>query len=367
MRLLVFGLSMSSAWANGHATLWRGLLKGLARLGHHVTFYERDTPYYAAHRDCTSLPSSELRLYTSFDAVASEVKRRLREVDVAMVTSFCPDGRRATACAMESSVPRTVFYDLDTPITLQRMQRGEDLPELTARGLRDFDLVLSYVGGTALGRLREELGAKRVAPLYGSVDPEVHRPCAPKNLYRADLSYLGTYAEERQEQLERLFLAPARALPRRKFVLAGSQYPADFPWTKNTFYLHHVPPSEHAAFYGSAGLNLNVTRAPMAASGYCPSGRLFEAAASGGTIISDAWQGLDAFYTPGDQILLAESSDDVLLALQLSHEQRARIAARARERTLSEHTVDHRARQLVDLLESVQTAPRDAALQSSQA
>lgn len=360
MRIVVFGLSVSSAWGNGHATLWRGLIHALARLRHSVLFFEWDAPWYRSHRDCWGLPNGELHLYEQWPAVRHAAAAALHAADVAMVTSYCPHAREASELALQSRAPLKVFYDLDTPITLDRLARGEDVAYLGPRGLRDFDLVLSYTGGRSLDALRRRLGARRVAPLYGSVDPLLHAPARAGGQYAADLSYLGTYAAERQEQLERLFLEPARRLPDRRFALAGSQYPPDFPWRDNIHYFRHVPPAEHAAFYGASRLNLNVTRAPMAALGHCPSGRLFEVAACGGALISDAWEGLDHFFEPGREILVAERCEDVLRAMHMGAPALAAIGRAARERALSEHSVDRRARELLAHLEAA-SAPRSAA------
>ncbi|HEV7515460.1 MAG TPA: glycosyltransferase, partial [Thermoanaerobaculia bacterium] len=241
------------------------------------------------------------------------------------------------------------FYDLDTPVTLDRLRAGERVPYIGAAGLAGFDLVLSYTGGAALAELQSRLGARRVAPLYGSVDPAAHRPASPKPDYECDLSYLGTYAEDRQEQLDRLFLQPARQRPGLRFLIGGSLYPPDFPWGENIFYVRHVQPAEHPAFYGSSVLTLNVTRAAMARMGYCPSGRLFEAAACGVPLLSDDWEGLDGFFEPGREILVARSTAEALEALALPRADLARIAAAARQRTLAEHTAEHRARQMLDL------------------
>jgi spore maturation protein CgeB len=359
MRLVVFGLSVSSSWGNGHATLWRGLIHALAAAGHSVVFFERDVPYYAAHRDCFGLPNGELRLYTDFALVREDAQRALQSADVGMVTSYCPDAAAATALVLDSSVACKAFYDLDTPVTLDRLARGEKVEYLGERGLRDFDVVLSYTGGPALEQVRRVLGARRVAALYGSVDPRLHAPAQPVERYRADLSYLGTYARERQAALEELFLAPASLRPDARFALGGSQYPSDFAWSPNIHYLRHVPPAEHAAFFCSARLNLNVTRAPMAAMGHCPSGRLFEAAACGAALITDAWPGLEDFYAPGEELLIARSRDDVLAALELSDAELCVIASRGRERTLVQHTTTHRAQQLLDILSEAPADLRD--------
>ena len=342
MKLVIFGLTVSSSWGNGHATLWRGLLRALARRGHRVTFFERDVPYYAAHRDLTELPGGRLCLYPDWEAVLPTVRAELADADVAMVTSYCPDGVAASDLVLDSPVALRAFYDLDAPVTLGHLRAGEPVAYIGPRGLRDFDLVLSYTGGATLTELRTSLGARRVAPLYGSVDPEVHRPADPVNAYRADLSYLGTYAEDRQAALERLFIEPARRQAGQRFLLGGSQYPQAFPWTANIYYVPHVPPPEHPAFYSSARLTLNITRRAMAEMGFCPSGRLFEAAACGVPILSDEWEGLDRFFEPGVEILIARTTDDAVAALDLTSDELGRIARAARERTLEEHTADRR-------------------------
>ncbi|MBV9117699.1 MAG: glycosyltransferase, partial [Acetobacteraceae bacterium] len=207
MNLVVFGLAVSSSWGNGHAALWRGLIGALARAGHRVSFFERDAPWYAEHRDLDALPDgARLVLYSDWPSVLGEARRAVAGADAAIVTSYCPDGRAAAALVLDSRAPARCFYDLDTPVTLARLEAGEDVEYLPPQGLGDFDIVLSYTGGEALGALRRRLGARRAAPLHGSVDPAAHRPAAPAPRYRADLSYLGTFAADRQATLERLFV-----------------------------------------------------------------------------------------------------------------------------------------------------------------
>ena len=344
MKIVVFGLAISSSWGNGHATLWRGLVRALVRRGHHVTFFERDVPYYAANRDLHELPGGALVIYPDWAGVADVARRAVLESDVALVTSYCPDAAEAERLVLAAPRSTRVFYDLDTPVTLAALDGPERPAYVGARGFADYDLVFSYTGGAALAALRDRLGARRVAPLYGHVDPDVHRP-APAGLDhpRSALTYLGTYAADRQQALEHLFIEPARLRPDRRFTIGGAQYPADFPWTPNIFFRRHLPPAEHPLFFSSGRMTLNVTRAAMAAMGYCPSGRLFEAAACGTVLLSDAWEGLDAFFTPGDEILVASTTDDALAALDLDDAEVARIARNGRERVLSDHTSDKRA------------------------
>jgi len=351
MKLVFFGLTISSSWGNGHATLLRGLFKALTARRHRIAFFERDVPYYAAHRDLIEMPGVDLYLYNDWSEIAATARDVVAESDVAVVTSYCPDGIAATEIVVSSNINLSVFYDLDTPVTLEALQNGEQLAYIGPRKLADFDLVLSYTGGAALMALQDELGAQRVVPLFGSVDPDVHHPAPARQAYEADLSYLGTYAADRQRVLDDLFIQVARRLPDRRFVIGGSKYPIDFPWQQNIWYVQHVPPSVHATFFCSSVLTLNVTRGAMARMGYCPSGRLFEAAACGVAIVSDDWAGLDAFFQPGVEILVARDTADVITAMQLPRAEIARIAQAGRERVLDSHTAAHRAMELEMILE----------------
>jgi spore maturation protein CgeB len=350
VKLVVFGLTVSSSWGNGHATLWRGLLRALADRGWRVVFFERDASYYAQTRDLTELPGGELVLYSGWEDVAASAQRHAAEADAAIVTSYCPDGIVASDLVLAAPGATRVFYDLDTPVTLDKLARGEPTGYIGPRGLGDFDLVLSYTGGAALDGLRALAGARDPMPLHGHVDPDAFRPGEAEERFRADLSYIGTYAADRQAALQRLFLDPARRRPSLRFALAGAQYPQAFPWSDNIFFLRHLAPREHPAFYASSRLTLNVTRAAMAAMGWCPSGRLFEAGACGAAIISDWWDGLDAFFTPGCEILVAHSEDDVLAALDRPDNELRRIGEAARERVLAEHTSARRAAELEEML-----------------
>ncbi|HLH51525.1 MAG TPA: glycosyltransferase [Roseiarcus sp.] len=358
MKLVVFGLTVTSSWGNGHATLWRGLQRALARRGWTVVFFERDTPYYAQNRDLNELPDGELILYREWDEAQALARRHVAEADVAMVTSYCPDGVAAGDLVLAAPRALRAFYDLDTPVTLARLRQGEPLAYIGPRGLGDYDLVLSYTGGAALDELGLLAGARRVVALYGHVDPEKHHPAPPAPRYRAHLSYVGTYAADRQPALQRLFIDPARRRPDLRFVLAGAQYPEGFPWTKNIFFVRHLPPSEHSAFYASSRLTLNVTRRDMAAMGWCPSGRLFEAAACGAAIVSDSWEGLETFFRPEREIIVAGGCTDVIAALDLPDHELRRIGEAARDRVLAKHTSAHRAAELEKVLTEARRGER---------
>lgn len=354
MKIVIFGLTVSSSWGNGHATLWRGLCSAFARRGHEVVFFEHDLPFYASARDLMDLPGGgKLILYREWADIVSAARRHLANADVGMVTSYCPDGIAASDLILDSPARCRIFYDLDTPVTLASLRAGDPVPYLPLRGLADFDLVLSFTGGDSLNQLRDILGARRAEPLYGSADPEAHHPVEQRDCYSADLSYLGTWAADRDPVLRTLFLGAAARLPHAKFLIGGSKYETDFPWGPNIYFVNHVPPSEHPAFYCSSRLTLNVTRGAMASVGCCPSGRLFEAACCGAPVLTDYWPGLETFFDPGLEILPVSTTDEVLNALHLSDAELRHIAHAARERTLAHHTAAARVLEFESLLESV--------------
>lgn len=328
----------------------------MARRNWCVHFFEWDAPWYAEHRDLTEIEGGTLSLYPDWNSVLPEARRQVEDADVAMVTSYCPDAIAATELVLSSRAGVRCFYDLDAGVTLNRLAKGEPVEYIGERGLRDFDLVLTYTGGRAMEELRSRLGARNVAPLYGSVDPEVHYRVEPQEHYRADLSYLGTFAEDRQAALEALFIEPARRLPERRFVMGGAMYPHEFPWTKNVFFVRHLPPEEHPAFYSSSRLTLNVTRRAMAAMGCCPPARIFEAAACGTPALTDRWDGIEYFFKPGSEILLADRTEDAMAAIELGGDDLAKLGARARERALDQHTAAHRVIELENILGSVDSA-----------
>ncbi len=342
-RVVVLGLSISSSWGNGHATTYRGLLGALARRGHDVLFLERDVPWYAAHRDLRDADAVRVGFYTSLDDLARQYRSAIQAADVVIVGSYVPEGRDVLHFARRAALGALLFYDIDTPITLARLEAGEPCDYLHPGQLREVDAVLSFTAGPALTRL-EALGARRAHPLCCSVDPAIHLPVTADA--RWDLGYLGTYAADRQAGLECLLLDVARARPRRRFAVAGPMYPADIAWPANVDRVEHLPPPAHSAFYCGQRFTLNLTRADMRRLGHSPSVRLFEAAACGAAIITDRWDGLEDFFEPYVEILPAANARDIEEYLDLPDPERRAIGRRARERVLSSHTSDHRALQL---------------------
>lgn len=353
MKIVIFGLTISSSWGNGHATLWRGLCRALSRRGHEIVFFERDRSWYAGARDLTGMPGGgELIIYPDWRSVLPVARRHIQSSDAVIVTSYCADALPASEIVLQSAVPRRLFYDLDTSVTLARLAAGEEVEYVGANGYRGFDLVLSYTGGATLERLRTVLGASNTAPLYGSVDTSTHFPVPAAEEFLSTVSYMGTWSADRDEALRTRFIEPARRLPAERFLIGGSKYESDFEWLPNIYFASHVPPSRHPAFFCSSRLTVNVTRAPMAAFGYCPSGRLFEAAACGVPILSDNWAGLDMFYEPGREILVADNVDEAMEAIARDTGELAQIGRAARERTLDCHTAAIRAREMEELIES---------------
>jgi spore maturation protein CgeB len=344
MRIVVLGLSITSSWGNGHATTYRGLVRELARLGHEVLFLERDQPWYAAHRDLPNPPFGRTVLYASVDELRDAHAGAVRDADLVIVGSFVPEGVAVGDWVVETAQGVTAFYDIDTPVTLARLARGEH-DYLAPRQIAVYDLYLSFTGGPTLQRLEQEYGSPCARVLYCSVDPDLYFPQPEEQLW--DLGYMGTYSDDRQPGLERLLLAPAREHSQGRFIVAGPQYPAGVAWPANVEYQPHLPPAEHRAFYNRQRFTLNLTRADMIQAGWSPSVRLFEAAACGTPIVSDRWAGIESLLVPGREILLADSTSDVLSVLcGFGEDERARLAERARSRILAEHTAAHRARQL---------------------
>ncbi len=358
LNLVILGLSLSSSWGNGHATTYRGLIRALAARGHRVLFLEREQPWYAGNRDLPNPDFCRLEFYESV-AGLSRWRAEIGAADAVMVGSYVPDGIEVGRLVQEQARGIRLFYDIDTPVTLARLAEGT-CDYLSPTVIRGYDVYLSFSAGPALHTLVARYGVPLAVPFYCSVDPDLYRPV--RRARRYDLSYLGTFSEDRQPGLERLLLEVARRLPEQRFIVAGSQYPDNIRWPENVWYIEHVPPAEHAAFYRTSRFTLNLTRGDMTRLGFSPSVRLFEAAACGTPIISDVWEGLDGLLAPEREIALARTTDDVVAVLtRWPERRRLAVARRARARILAEHTAAHRARELERLLARAAPLPGDRA------
>jgi spore maturation protein CgeB len=344
LRIVILGLSITSSWGNGHATTYRALIRELTARGHDILFLERDVPWYASNRDLPRPPHGRTALYLDRSELERRFTGEIEAADLVIVGSYVPEGAEIGGWVTGIARGVTAFYDIDTPVTLAKLARGEE-EYLTPALIREYQLYLSFTGGPTLERLEQEFGSPMARPLYCSVDPGMYYP-EPVAL-RWDLGYMGTYSEDRQPALNRLLLEPAREWPQGRFVVAGPQYPRDVRWPGNVRRIQHLPPKRHRGFYNAQRFTLNLTRADMVAAGYSPSVRLFEAAACGTPIISDYWDGLETLFQPGSEILIAHSPDQVQQFLrEIPEPERRRIGERSRRRVLAEHTAAHRAAEL---------------------
>jgi spore maturation protein CgeB len=337
------GLSLRSAWGNGHATTYRALLRALRRRGHRVRFYERERSWYADNQDLPADLAPCLALYDDLDSLRDLYGDNIAAADVTVLGSFVPEGARIADWLLHAARGITAFYDIDTPVTVSMLREG-DCDYLRADQIADFRLYLSFTGGPFLDSLRCRYGA-RAEPLYCAVD--AHRYAPSRAIAQYDLGYLGTYSADRQPLLRKFLLEVAEAWPDGRFAVAGPQYPDTIDWPRNVARIEHLAPARHRAFYTAQRFTLNLTRADMVSAGWSPSVRLFEAAACGVPIVSDVWPGIDTFFAPGEEILLVREPVQVLEWLRNMPEPRRRkLGAAARRRVLAEHTADHRAQTL---------------------
>ena len=346
MKVVFYGLTITSSWGNGHATTYRSLIKSLHACGHRVQFVEKDLEWYRNNRD---LPDPEFCSVALYDDWAHESKRLrglARDADAIVVGSYFPDAIQATRELLEDGHETILFYDIDTPITIARLRAEGRTEYLDAGLIPHYAAYLSFTGGPMLREIERRFGSPCVVPFYCSVDADAYRPTKVREEFACDLSYLGTYAADRQPKLETYMNGAARLMPARRFIVAGPQYPPEIEWPVNVARKIHLSPREHPAFYASSRFTLNLTRDDMVTAGYSPSVRLFEASACGAAIISDEWPGLEEFLTPGEEVLLPKDADEVVRILRdLPDADRLRMGQRARQRILDQHTSAHRAEQ----------------------
>ncbi len=340
-RLVIFGLSISSSWGNGHAIPFRGLCQELHARGWQITFFEKDVEWYRSNRDLVEAPYCDVRFYDDWPAADLEVLR----ADAVLVGSMVPNGIAVLDWLAGLNRP-LYYYDIDTPITLTALNAAGQTDYLRADQIRLLQTYFSFTGGPALTELEMTWGAKHAEALYCAVDPNLHKPAPIDGRFECLLGYMGTYAADRQPRLETMLIETARLRPNDRFMIAGPQYPAmDLP--PNVRHEAHLYPRDHAAFYSSSTATLNLTRDAMRRYGWSPASRLFEAAACGACIISDCWPGLSDLLTPDSEVLLADSRADVERHLDaLTPERRRAIGEAARERVLNEHTFAKRAEQV---------------------
>lgn len=359
MKITFLGLTITSSWGNGHATTYRSLLKALHRRGHRLVFIEKDVEWYRNNRDLPHPGYCDVDLYRSWSRRGRALAiAQASDSDVVVIGSYFPDAIAATRELLDACSAPILFYDIDTPVTLAQLRARGRTDYLDAALIPHYAAYMSFTGGPALDELVTGFGSPLAAPLYCSVDPALHHRTSTRAEFRADLSYLGTYAADRQPKLEVLLQAPARLLPQRRFLVAGPMYPESIAWAPNVHRIQHVPPADHPVLYSSSRLTLNVTRDDMVAAGYSPSVRLFEASACGAAIVSDAWPGMDAFFQPGEEILLTSSTEQVVdILTNISEAEIRQIGERAQQRVLASHTSEQRAREFEEIVDRVLARP----------
>jgi spore maturation protein CgeB len=368
LKIVICGLSITSSWGNGHATTFRALARALHARGHEIVFFERDVEWYSSNRDLANPAFCRVELYDDWKKVLRPLRTELKNADVAMVGSYFPDGIQAIHEMLDSNARVKTFYDIDTPITVAKLQSGSETEYILRSQIPGLDVYFSFTGGPMLRQIEQDFGASRAVPLYCSFDPERYHRYPTAKRFACDLSYMGTYAPDRQPKLEELLSEPARRLKTCDFLVAGPQYPRTVHWPQNVRRIMHLNPRWHPHFYSSSRITLNVTRRDMVQAGYSPSVRLFEAAACGAPIASDNWPGLDTFFTPGKEILLPSRSDDMVRYLcDLSNEQLREIGQAAQARVLNEHTSEIRAKEFESAVErrSAQDEDANSSLSSS--
>ncbi len=362
MKISFFGSSLVSSYWNGAATYYRGLLKNLAVLGHDVTFYEPDAFERQQHRDMADPDWAEVVVYPATE----DGWRRALEAGAARADLLVKaSGVGVFDKELEIAVPEaarpgalTAYWDVDAPATLDAV--GQDAQHHLRKSIPAFSLVLTYGGGDPVVHGYQKLGAHLCVPIYNAVDPDTHFPVASRPDFECDLSFLGNRLPDREARVEEFFLKPAAKTPLRRFLLGGSGW-GDKSMSPNVRHIGHVGTADHNAFFCSALATLNVNRESMARYGFSPPTRVFEACGAGACLITDAWEGIEMFLEPGNEVLLAETGEAVAeIMAGLTPQEARRIADNARRRILAAHTYKHRAAQVTELLGAI-TANREAA------
>lgn len=348
-----FVSSILSAYWNGAATYYRGLARGLHERGHQLHFFEPDAFERQAHRDIDELPWGDVTVYEPDNwEQLKECLRTAQQSDFVVKAGgigINDELLEKEVAALGSASTGTLFWDVDAPATLARLEADAGDPLLAA--LDDYDAVLCYGGGESVRSRYLALGARRCEIVYNALDPASHFPVEPDRRFTGDLGFLGNRLPDREQRVEAFFFKPARRLSSRQFVLGGSGWDATASSLPNLRYVGHVYTNDHNAFNMSPKAVINISRDDMAQAGFSPATRVFEAAGSGGCLITDAWEGIELFLEPDEEILVAKDGDEVAQWVEeLSPERAKLIGRRARARVLSEHTYGHRAEQLEALL-----------------
>jgi spore maturation protein CgeB len=344
MKIAFYGSSLLSSYWNGAATYYRGLLKALASLGYEITFYEPDVYERQKNRDIEPPDWCSVVVYEATPQALMQVTAEAAEADIAVTASGVGYEDEALLLEMLRHArpdALTVFWDVDAPATLARLGNEPDHP--LHRALGKIDLVLTYGGGDPVVYGYRAVGAEHCVPIYNALDPETHHPVVPDGRFSSDLAFLGNRLPDRERRVEEFFLEPASRLPNSKFLVGGAGW-GDKAMPANVRWIGHVGTRDHNAFNVTPKAVLNISRDSMAANGFSPATRVFEAAGAGACLISDAWAGVELFLKPGEEILIARDGQDVMETLAGLPAERAQSIGRAAlRRVLADHTYEHRA------------------------
>jgi len=343
-----------SAYWNGAATYYRGIIRALHNLGHEVTFYEPDAYDRQKHRDIPDPDWARVVVYPANEGGVWRALEQARGVDMLVKTSGVGVyDELLEAAVFDIKEPHTisVFWDVDAPVTLDRVKADPSDPFLDL--IPQYDLILTYGGGDPVVSNYKALGARECVPIYNALDPDTHHPVDADERFKCDLALLANRLPDREARVEKFFLETAEKLPDFKFVLGGNGWTGK-SMPANVNYVGHVYTRDHNAFNCSARAVLNVNRDSMASYGFSPPTRIFEAAGAGACLITDAWEGIETFLTPDREVLVAHDADDVVRHLRgLENTRATDIGQAALLRVLAEHTYEHRTLQLQGLLEGM--------------
>ena len=356
MKIYVIGSSLTSCYWNGAATYYRGIYKNLHRLGQRITFAEPDIYKRQQNRDCDSISYAEVRVYQTpqdIDAVLSEASQADLVIKHSGVGAD-DDLLESEVLRCRSARNRVAFWDVDAPATLARVQQNPNDP--FRRLVPDYDFIFTYGGGGAVVEQYLELGAKNCFPIYNALDPDTHFPVPPEKRFECDLAFVGNRMPDREARVEQFFLAAAEQAPHLQFLLGGEgwggkQLPANVRW------IGHVGTSQHNVINCSAKMVLNINRESMAKVGFSPPTRVFEAAGAAACLVTDYWTGIETFFKPGSEILVARDAQDIVNYLgEISPQEAHCIGDRMRERALQDHVYELRAAQVNKILQADATA-----------
>jgi spore maturation protein CgeB len=350
LSIAFFGSSLVSSYWNGAATYYRGLIRALHGLGHRVTFYEPDAYERQSHRDMDDPHWAKVVVYPATEAGVFRCLQAAKGADLVVKASgvgVFDELLEREVLLLKRDRTEVIFWDVDAPATLERI--GNDPQDPFLRLIPQYDLILTYGGGDPIVEAYGSFSAKVCIPIYNALDPETHFPVDAEARFKADLSFLGNRLPDRETRVEEFFLDVAQRLPRKQFILAGAGW-GDKPRSSNINYLGHLGTRDHNAFNCSSMAVLNISRASMARNGFSPATRVFEAAGAGACVITDKWEGVDFFFEPEREILVAGSGEEVAATLErLTPATAAAVGARALARVKAQHTYAHRARQFEEI------------------